>query len=186
MKKTRKHLPFYIFLLVLVWKSSSLVQAQSNTYTGDIYIRTQAHVNALDSTLAGKTIIDGDVTIWGSDITDLTPLSSLVRITGYFNVLDHYGYLRNGELTSLGDFPSLRSIGGNFHVSTYSVTDLGNFPVLKTIGGYFSVGSSKLTDLGNFPVLQTIDGYFEVDKNGVLFPLEVFQTLQVLEQEAHG
>ena len=114
MKTTRKQLPFYIFLLVLVWKSSSLVQAQSNTYTVDIFVNTQAEVNTLDSILAGKTIIDGNVTIGGRDITDLTPLSSIVRITGNFEVLNYSWYLRNGELTSLGYFPSLRSIGGKF------------------------------------------------------------------------
>ena len=83
MKTTKKYLPFYLFLLVLVW-GSSLVQAQSNTYTGNITVGTQAQVNALNTTLAGKTIIDGNVTILGSDITDLTPLGSIVSYNGRF------------------------------------------------------------------------------------------------------
>ena len=63
MKTPRKHLPFYLFLLVLVWKSSSLVQAQSNTHTGDITVTTQAAVDALGTILTNIDTIDGRLTI---------------------------------------------------------------------------------------------------------------------------
>ena len=175
MKTTKKHLPFYIFLLVLVWKSS-LVQAQSGTtYTGDIYVGTQAEVNTLDTTLAGKTSIDGSVTIRGSGITDLTPLSSIVRITG-----DFYVGFNNDSLTDLGSFPVLQSIGGNFNVfNNIKLTDLGSFPVLQTIGGNFNVfNNRKLTDVGDFPVLQTIGGNFNVFNNRKLTDVGDFPVLQ--------
>ena len=63
----------------------------------------------------------------------------------------------NRELTDLGDFPALKTIGEYFSVSAYSLTDLGDFPALKTIGGYFSVfNNRKLTDVGDFPNLTSI------------------------------
>ena len=200
MKTTRKHLPFYLFLLVLVWKSS-LVQAQSQsdtTYTGNITVGTQAQVNALNTTLAGKTIIDGNVTIGGSDITDLTPLGSIVRITGNFEVSSNdsltdvgdfpalqtiggdFWVLNNNTLTDLGSFPVLRSIGGYFRVGlNRELTDVGDFPALQTIGEYFSVGAYSLTDLGDFPVLQTIGGYFSVSSYS-LTDLGDFPVLQTI------
>ena len=185
MKTTRKHLPFWFFLLVWVWKSSSLVQAQSQsgtTYTGDIYVRTQAQVNALNTTLAGKTIIDGDVIIGGSDIIDLTPLDSIVRITGAFEVRS------NSKLTDIGEFPVLQTIGGVFWVHhNESLTGLGNFPALQSIGYYFYVwNNSKLTDLGDFPALQAIGEYFYVVSNDSLTDLGEFPALQTIGGGFYG
>ena len=197
MKTTRKHLPFYLFLLVLVWKSS-LVQAQSQsdtTYTGNITVTTQEQVNALRSTLAGKTRIDGNLTIGYNDwyidninryigytnlynsridITDLSPLGSIVRITGSFYVNN------NDSLTDLGDFPVLQSIGGYFKIyDNDKLTDVGDFPVLDSIGGYFEVRRNfQLTDVGDFPVLQSIGEYFDVNNNYNLTDLGDFPVLQ--------
>ena len=186
MKTTRKHLPFCLFLLVLVWKSS-LVQAQSQsdtTYTGSITVTTQAQVNALNTTLAGKTIIRGNLTIgypFGnskSNITDLTPLSNIlsniIHITGEF-VVAH-----NNQLTALGSFPALQTVGGRFVVyESHSLTDMGEFPSLQTIGGRFEVGiNSKLTDLGNFPDLKSIGESFWVHNNDSLTDVGSFPDLK--------
>ena len=176
------------------------------TYTGDITVTTQAAVDALRTTLAGKTIINGNLTIgytFGSsrgDITDLSPLSNITHITeniqiqrnpqldnlnglthlqtigGLFNVRD------NSDLTDLGDFSVLQSIGGYFWVQSNSeLTDLGDFPVLQTIGEFFQViGNGKLTDLGDFPTLQTIGKSFQVDVNSELTDLGDFPVLQTI------
>ena len=110
--------------------------ALSNTiYRGDITVSTQAAVDALPTTLAGKTIIDGNV-ITGlysvTDITDLTPLSSIVRITGDFFVR------HNRKLTDLGDFPVLQSIGGGFTVEyNDELTNLGDFSCFANHWGIF-------------------------------------------------
>ena len=185
----------------------TIAQSQSDTiYTGDITVETQAQVNALNTTLSGKTIIDGSLAIGypvgnsKKNITDLTPLTGIVRITGNIaiqqneqlanlNGLDSlqsiggrvYVY-RNDSLTDLGDFPVLQSIGGRVYVGRNSkLTDLGDFPVLQTIGGYFYVdGNSDLTDLGDFPDLQTIGGNFNVSGNSKLTDLGDFPDLQTI------
>ena len=110
MKTTKKYLSFLLFLLVLVWKSSSLAQAQSDTiYTGSITVTTQAAVDALRDTLAGKTTINGDVDIGpSSDITDLTPFTNITNITGNLEIQ------RNGQLINLNDLTHLQTIGGSF------------------------------------------------------------------------
>ena len=170
-------------------------------HTGDITVTTQAEVDALRTTLAGKTRINGNLTIGSSsDITDLTPLSNIGRITGYLDIqqngvlvnldgLDSLqsigGYFRvwsNSELTDVGDFSVLQTIGGYFQVNNNdSLTDLGGFPVLQTIGGYFRVQSNdSLTDLGDFPVLQSIGGYFRVNSNSELTDLGDFPVLQTI------
>ena len=180
--------------------------ALSNTiYRGNITVTTQAAVDALRTTLSGKTIIAGNLIIGytnccntRSDITDLTPLSNITDITGYVHILQNgqldnltdlnnlqsiggYFYVdRNNELTNLGDFPVLQSIGGYFRVrDNIELTDLGDFPVLQSIGEYFSVYSnSDLTNLGDFPVLQSIGGYFTVNSNDDLTNLGDFPVLQ--------
>ena len=97
---------------------------------------TQAAVDVLGDTLAGKIRIGGNVTIGytdngstRSDITDLSPLSNIVRIRGSLRVQ------QNGQLVNLNDLDNLQTIGGYFHVSTNGkLTDLGDFPVLRYIG----------------------------------------------------
>ena len=202
MKTTKKYLSFLLFLLVLVWKSSSLAQAQSDTiYTGSITVTTQAAVDALRDTLAGKTTINGDVDIGpSSDITDLTPFTNITNITGNLEIqrngqlinlndLTHlqtiggsFKVFRGDLLTTLGDFPALDSIGGRFQVSnTENLITLGNFPVLQTIGERFRVTSNnRLTDLGSFPDLQTIGKYFQVTSNDQLTDLGNFPDLQTI------
>ena len=169
----KKFLPFYLFLLVLVWKSSSLIQAQSSTHIGNITVTTQAEVDSLRTTLANIDTIDGDLTIADSLITNLTPLSDINHIAG--NVLIR----QNGQLVNLNGLTHLQTIGGDFRVwSNSELTDLGDFPVLQTIGGDFYVGGNReLTDLGDFPVLQSIGGYFWVLQNSELITLGDFPAL---------
>ena len=173
MKIIKKFLPFYLFLLVLVWKSSSLVQAQSSTHIGNITVTTQAEVDSLRTTLANIDTIDGDLTIADSHITNLTPLSDINHIAGNVLIRD------NGQLVNLNGLTHLQTIGGYFRVwSNSELTDLGDFPVLQTIGGDFYVGGNReLTDLGDFPVLQSIGGYFWVLQNSELITLGDFPAL---------
>ena len=162
-------------------------------------------MDALRDTLAGKIIIDGNVTIGTddiaqSDITDLTPLNSITHITGNLwiqqngqlvnlNSLNDLqfigGYFRidnNEKLTTFGNFPALQSIGEYFIVtSNEKLTTFGNFPTLQSIGEYFRVESNdRLTTLGNFIALQSIGGYFRVESNEKLTILRDFPALDFI------
>ena len=172
LKRTKKIL-FVTFFLV----QAICIQAQSNTHTGDITVSTQAAVDALNTTLAGKTIIDGNVTIGytsgssRSNITDLSNFGNIFRITGNITIQ------RNGELENINEFANLQTIGGSFYVNRNNkLTALDNFTSLQTIGGYFNVnGNDLLIDI-DFPVLQSIGGYFYI-RNSQLTTLD-FRALQ--------
>ena len=172
------------------------------THTGDVFVTTQAEVDALRTSLtAGATRIVGNVTIGPesgtSDITDLSPFAAIIEVTGNVRVQGNpdltnlmglnqlqtiggrFVVYRNRTLTSLGDFPALQSIGEFFVVSSNAVlTSLGDFTVLQSVGGNFSVsGNAALTSLGDFPALQSI-GYFYVRSNAALTSLGDFPALQ--------
>ena len=175
------------------------------THTGDISVTTQAQVDALRTSLtAGATRIVGNVTIGPekgtSDISDLSPLASIIEITGNvvvrrnsdlpnlmgLNQLQSIGgnfeVSWNGSLTSLGDFPALQTIGGGFYVyDNVALTSLGDFTALQSIGGSFSVRNNvALTSLGDFTALQSIGGSFSVRNNLALTSLRDFPTLQAI------
>ena len=187
-----------------VTKEVTIVQGMITfTYTDDITVETQTEVNELSTTLAGKTSIDGDVTIGyasgnsQSNITDLTHLSNITHITGNLTIrgnssLDSLnglnnlqsigGYFRvveNSDLSSLGNFPVLDSIGSFFLVyNNGALTTLGDFPALQTIGGSFNARENvKLTSFGDFSALETIGGYFSAYDNDILTDLGNFGTL---------
>ena len=129
-----------------------------STYLGDITVTTQTEVNALRTTLSGKTIINGNLTIGHTDstlqtrITGLTPLSNIVHITGSLIIQ------QNGSLVNLNGLTHLQTIGGYFGVvKNNTLPTLGDFPVLQSIGGVFYVtNNDTLTSLGNFPALMSI------------------------------
>ena len=188
-----------ILLVTFFALQAMFVQAQSNIHTGDITVTTQAAVDALRTTLAGKTIINGNLTIGytsgssRSDITDLSPLSNMTHITGdvwiqqngqlvNLNALTHLqtigGYLiigNNTELQSLGDFSALETIGGYLSISNNDNLETlsnSNLSKLKSIGGDLSISNhDNLVTLGEFLSLKSIGGRLSIQSNNVLINL---------------
>jgi receptor L domain-containing protein len=111
-------------------------------------IVSQADVDAL----AGCTVIDGDLVIGSSDGNfDLTPLRSLVHITGDFGIID------NSVLTSLDGLQGLTTVGGSLAIErTGLLNDISAQEHLTRVGGSAIRDNSSLDcspfDLGFFPV----------------------------------
>ena len=146
------------------------------TRMGDVFVTTQAEVNAL-AFPANAMAIQGNVTIGPesgtSDITDLSPLAAITEITGNVRVQ------RNPLLPNLMELNQLQTIGGSFEVfSNVALTSLGDFSTLQSIGDYFYVSNEDLISLGDFSTLQSIGGFFNVRDNAVLTSLGDFSTLQ--------
>ena len=165
-------------------------------HTGNVSVTTQAQVDALRTSLtAGATRIVGNVTIGPkegtSDISDLSPLASIIEITGNVRVR------RNPDLPNLMGLNQLQTIGGSFEVGggygagNVTLTSLGDFSTLQSIGSGFVVESNHaLTSLGDFTALQSIGGSFKVGNfvveegnefsygNATLTSLGDFSTLQ--------
>ena len=104
---------------------------------------------------------------------------ALETISGYF-------YLGPGDpsttaVANIGNFPNLRSIGGDFlirHNGFLTRVDIENFPVLRTIGGIFSIGTNHaLTTIAGFPVLRTIGGKLSIANHNTLTSLGDFSSL---------
>ena len=180
MKKIKKNLIIAFVLFVLIGLRSASAQTPI-THTGDVFVVSQAEVDALSFT-AGATRIVGNVTIGPalrtemSDITNLSPLAAITEITG--NVVVQ----RNPLLTNLVGLNQLQSIGGDFVVfSNLTLTSLGDFSTLQTIGRSFGViVNGALTSLGDFPALQSIGGGFVVDENDALTSLGGFPMLTTI------
>ena len=192
MKKIKKNLiiTFVLFLFM------GLQPASAQTHTGNIAVTSQAQVDALRTTLAGDTRIDGRVRIGfntgeASNITDLSPFENITEITGILNIevnplltnlmgltqlqsiRGSFGVINNAGLTSLGDFPALTMIGNNFEVDNNdNLTSLGDFPALRTISNNFVVENNEnLISLGDLSALAMIGNNFVVENNENLISL---------------
>ena len=199
MKKNIKKSIFLAFFLAHV----VTIQAQSDaTYTGNITVSTQAQVDALRTTLVGKTIIAGNLTIGASsNITDLSPLRNITEVTGRLTIQENdsltnleaftnlqtiggvFQMTRNGRMRTMGNLPSLQTIGGNFFVSRSTILQaVGDFPALTSIGGIFNViGNNSLRSLGNFSALTSIKGDWILRLNTGLRSLGDFSSLSIIE-----
>ena len=192
MKKIKKNLIITFVLFVFM----GLQPASAQTHTGNIAVTSQAEVDALRTTLAGDTRIDGRVRIGfntgeASNITDLSPFENITEITGILNIevnplltnlmgltqlqsiRGSFGVINNAGLTSLGDFPALTMIGNSFEVDNNdNLTSLGDFPALRTISNNFVVRDNNLlTSLGDLSALTMIGNKFEVESNAKLISL---------------
>ena len=102
-------------------------------------------------------------------------LPALDTVGGNFHIQD------NERLDTLGDYKSLRHIGGYFKIFSTNdsrLVDLGNFSMLENIGGYFELSQNEnLANGGNFPMLDSIGGYFSVNDNKILRSLYGFPAL---------
>ena len=110
----------------------------------------------------------------------ITGLPVLDTILGGFSILG--GALARGHtsLDSLGDYSSLRHIGGNFRLDSNSFDPvfLGDFSMLKTIGGRFQIhDNTRLRDTPQFPRLTSIDKNISISNNDSLRYLYEFPEL---------
>ncbi|MEO1263751.1 MAG: MopE-related protein, partial [Bacteroidota bacterium] len=106
------------------------------TFNGNVSFGTQADV---DAWLGCYSVINGSVTIIGTDITDLGPLGNLTEITG------------------------------NLIVQTTGVTDLSGLDNLTTIGGSLTIYfNSLLASLDGLDALSSVGSILSIYYNFVL------------------
>ena len=182
--KAKSSILLYLCVVMGLCMTITSTQAQSSTHTGNITVTTQAEVDALRDTLAGKTIIAGDLTIGytnfisSSNITDLTPLSNIAHIKRNLIIR------QNEQLVNLNGLHNLQTItGGDFRLEYNDRLTTVDFSKLETIAGYFDVNhNDRLTTLGNFPVLQTMGRFFRVWENDRLTTLGNFSALRSISE----
>lgn len=137
---------------------------------GDLFLSSQAEVDAFGNC----QIIDGNLTIEGADITDLSPLQSLEEITGILRIL------YDSSLTTLTGLQNLKKV--------YRLFIYRN-PLLESINSLGNVTDDALNSLvvEDCPLLQSLHGlegitgcdHIHLDNNDALLDLSGLQNLAI-------
>ncbi|AUP77919.1 PKD domain-containing protein [Flavivirga eckloniae] len=148
-------------------------------YNGDIVSSKQVNVQKFNYCEINGNLTIGGTAAASSDIIDITPLSSLKRISGdliiqYNDNLTTLDGLRNLEfvggqirivnnnkLTSLRDLSNINEIKKNLTIlNNLNLSSISGFSGLSRIGGTFSIGGNNLENLHGLDNLYTIGGRF--------------------------
>ena len=119
-----------------------------STYTGNVNFSNQQQV---DNWAGCYDVIDGNLTISGSGITNLSPLSSIVEITGSLSITFNF------NLSSLNGLDNLGNVGGNLTIYyNFALSDC--CPIKDLINGgvagpivlfYNSSGCNSVADINS-------------------------------------
>ncbi len=159
-----------ILLITAVTISHTFVLSQDCQCEG-IAFTSQSQIDNFQSNNPGCREIGGNVTIYGSGITNLSGLSVLTSIGGNLNI----GSFENGGiplLTSLTGLDNLTSIGGSLGIEyNNALASLEGLEGLTSIEGGLSIGWNTLTSLSGLEGLAFIGGDFEIRSNDNLTSL---------------
>ncbi len=127
---------------------------------GDITLSSQAEVDAFGPC----TVWDGNITIEGTDITNLNSLSGLIEITGYLIIQNC------PQLGNLDGLNELTSTGSHFAIlSSQQLENVDAMTQLSFVGGDFVIiENSQLINVDGFSALTTIQGQIIVSDNAML------------------
>src|SRR5690606_1517187 len=151
---TRK---LWLLALLLLWGWGANAQCP----TGNVGLYSQAAVNNFATNYANCTEITGNLTISGSDITDLSPLSNLTQIGGVLSIYS------NSQLNSLNGLDNLTQIGGVLYISDNSqLTNLDELSNLTSVGAdlviQFNYSLTDISGLQNIDPNSILSTYFGV------------------------
>lgn len=108
-----------------------------------------ANSQTLVDLLAGCTTINGNLTISGSGITNLSSLSSLTTINGNLQIIN------TTNLTSLNGLSNLTTINGTVSLGNTNISNLDGISNLNTVSG---IGLSQNNSLTNIQGLSNVSG----------------------------
>jgi hypothetical protein len=166
---------------------------------GNYYFYSQADVDNFQTAFPNCTALQGNVTISGSDITNLlglveltsignnlsinsnTALISLTGLEGLTSIGGSFIFGGNNALVNLSGLNNLTSIGGNLEAGfniwgsifgNPAFTSLTGLDNLTSIGGYLSICfNDALTSLTGLEGLTSIGGVLEISNNDALTSL---------------
>tara|TARA_R110002110_G_scaffold132188_1_gene313537 strand:+ start:646 stop:4137 length:3492 start_codon:yes stop_codon:yes gene_type:complete len=152
---------------------------QGNTCPGnDVLLSSQADVDAFASIYPGCTTLNYNLTISGSDITDLSGLTQITEMTQGLIIQD------NAILTDISGLNAIAFSGGNSHII------VENNAVLNSLSGLNGATSNNISiTIKNNPSLSTIasllgltsSGYIEIDNNDALLNLSGLEGLTLVD-----
>ncbi|NOX47665.1 MAG: T9SS type A sorting domain-containing protein [Chlorobi bacterium] len=147
-----------------------------------ITFSTQQQIDDFQTDYPGCTEIEGDVTIGGTDITNLNELSQLISFAGNLNI----GDLENGNplLNNLTGLDNVISIGGDLSiVNNDLLTNLSGLENLQFINhtlqvGIVGFGNPSLMSLQGLNKLGSIESSLNVFSNASLTNIEALSNLK--------
>jgi len=180
-----------VFLIVLC------ISASSQLCPDSLYITSQAQIDSFQINYPGCTEIDGNVEIYGNDITNLNGLNVLTAIGGHLYISDlpvltnlmglenlvyiggRFMFGGNEALTSFTGLDNLASIGGDLYVILNPApTSFAGLENLASIGGDLWIQwNDALTSLTGLEGLGSIGGFLHIAENFVLTDLSSMGSL---------
>ena len=154
---------------------------------GDITLSSQAEVNAFDC-----TSVEGNLTISGDDISDLSPLSVLTNVGGNLYIGNNVvlqnldglsalssvsGYFHiyfNDALTSIEGLSALTSVGGNLDIYENNLlTNVNGLSALTYVGGKLWLNyCNALANIDGLTAITSLDGDISIDHNNALMNID--------------
>ncbi len=129
---------------------------------GDVDINSQADLQHFLINYPTCMMIDGNVSIYGGDINDLSALSNIVSIGGHLDIVSC------PMLTDLDGLQSLESVGSFFRISSIPLQDVDELTGLTSVGGLSIDLNTQLLNLDGLSSLTTVTNTLHIWQNAVL------------------
>jgi hypothetical protein len=131
---------------------------------GNYYFLSQTDIDNFQSTFPDCTELEGNVTISGGDITNLTGINIITAINGDVDITG------NSNLKNLSGLDNLNFIGG--HLAIYwngALTSLAGLENLDSTADFIRIQANPhLNNLAGLEGLISIGGFFEIRGNDTL------------------
>jgi hypothetical protein len=158
-------------LLVALGSVLTAPAVEAQIHTGNLSLNSQAEVNAF-----AFSEVTGSLTISGSDIVDLSPLSPLTRVGTYLSISD------NTALTHVDGFQNLTEVGRGIYVwENTSLVSFSGFDALLHTGDNIDFWfNDSLVTVSGFDSLQSVGWSLEFGENAALTSIPRFKSLETI------
>ncbi|MBN1340371.1 MAG: T9SS type A sorting domain-containing protein [Bacteroidales bacterium] len=164
-----------------------LENCENHCFPEGITFTTQAQIDSFMINYGSCSWIEGDLTINGEDISDLSGLDLITYIDGSVTIGTITGNA-NPQLTSLSGLNNLVAIGSNLKIySNQALTSLEGLDNLGSVFGYLNIGDASLnagnpalSSLSGLEGLNYLGGSLKFSGNGSLTSLTALSGLNVI------
>ena len=161
----------FLLLIPLTFSIYSKITAQP-CFTNGITFSTQESIDNFQSEYPSCTKIEGDVTISGSDITNLIGLNSLDSIGGDLTIID------NPVLDSLKGLEGIPSLSWNLTIeNNAALTSLKGLDSVSSVHRLKIINNDSLTSLSGLDNLNVISLLMTISDNDALTSLNGLNNL---------
>jgi uncharacterized repeat protein (TIGR01451 family) len=143
----------------------------TSNLTGQITLSTQAEVDAWDQSI---TALTEDLTIRGTDITNIDALSNLEEVLSILEIIN------NPELTNIDGLSGLTNVSGELQIITNRlITDIDGLSNLTDVTGEINLQSNAtLSSIDGFLGLTDFAGMLAIQFNDALLNIDGLSNLE--------